>query len=182
LVGTYVYQLPFGAGKRFVNHPGVARAFLGGWAISGIQRYQSGTPLHIGVSNTLPLFNLSLRPNVVAGVSPRGSWSGSFDPATDAYVNAAAFSIPAPFTFGNAARNIALRGLGYYNEDISLSRQFRIKEKVTFLFRADAFNVFNRVAFGKPDTSNPGINSNFGHIGSQINSPRSLQLGAQIQF
>ncbi len=179
---TYVYEFPFGAGKQFVNKPGVARAVLGGWAISGIQRYQSGTPQIVRLPNTLPLFTYSLYPNIVPGQSLRASWSGRFDPAKDVYLNAAAFSTPAPFTFGNAARALPVRGFSYFNEDISLQRQFRIKESLGFQFRVDAFNLFNRVTFGGPDAFAPGTNPDFGHIGSQANTPRSVQFGARITF
>jgi hypothetical protein len=179
---TYVYELPVGKGKRFVNHSGVADTIIGGWAISGIQRYQSGTPLQVRLSNTLPLDNNNLYPNIVPGQSLRASWSGRFDPATDVYLNAGAFSVPAPFTFGDASRTLPVRGFSYFNEDISLQKRFRIKESVGFEIGADAFNIFNRVTFGGPDTSNPTTNPGFGVIGSQANAPRSVQIRARITF
>ena len=179
---TYVYELPFGKGKRFANNSKAADLIIGGWSISGIQRYQSGTPLQVRLSNTLPLFNNNLYPNIVSGQSLRASWSGRFDPATDVYLNAAAFSTPAPFTFGNASRTLPVRGFAYYNEDISLQKLFRITESSSFQFGVDMFNIFNRVTFGAPDTMNPETNVNFGVIGSQANSPRSIQFRARLTF
>jgi hypothetical protein len=179
---TYVYELPVGKGKRFVRNSKAADLIIGGWAISGIQRYQSGNPLQIRLSNTLPLFNNNLYPNIVPGQSLRASWSGRFDPGTDVYLNAGAFSTPAPFTFGDASKTLPVRGLSYYNEDISLQKQFRIKEASTFQIGVDMFNTFNRVTFGGPDTGNPNTNPDFGHIGSQANAPRSIQFRARITF
>jgi hypothetical protein len=179
---TYVYEFPVGKGKRFLNNSKAADLILGGWSISGIQRYQSGNPLQVRLSNTLPLFTSNLYPNIVSGQNLRAPWSGRFDPATDAYLNAGAFSTPAPFTFGTASRTLPVRGFSYYNEDISLQKRFRIKESTAFEIGADMFNTFNRVTFGSPDNLNPGTNLNFGHIGSQANAPRSIQFRARVTF
>jgi outer membrane receptor protein involved in Fe transport len=177
---TYVYQFPFGKGKRFVNHGGVASALAGGWEVSAIQTYQSGFPLSVTISNTLPLFNYSLRPNIVSGASLKANYSGSFNPATDVYLNAGAFAEPAPFTFGDAARVLPVRSFAYYDEDVGLSRHFRFKERWDLQISAHAFNLFNRVTFGSPDTTPfaPG----FGVVSSQINSPRVVQLAADLHF
>jgi hypothetical protein len=179
---TYVYEFPVGKGKRFVNDSRAADAIIGGWSITGIQRYQSGNPLQIRLNNTLPLFNNNLYPNIVTGQSLRASWSGRFDPHTDVYLNANAFSVPAPFTFGDASKTLPVRGFSYFNEDISLQKRFRIKESVSFEIGADAFNIFNRTTFGAPDTSSPTTNPDFGVIGSQANAPRSVQFRARLTF
>jgi hypothetical protein len=172
LTFTYVYELPVGKGKRFVNNSRVADSIIGGWAVSGIQRYQSGIPLQVN----------NLYPNIVTGQSLRASWSGRFDPSKDVYLNAAAFSVPAPSTFGDASRTLPVRGFSYFNEDISLQKRFRINESMGFEIGADAFNIFNRCTFGGPDTGNPTTNLNFGVIGSQINAPRSVQIRARLTF
>ena len=174
---SYVYTLPFGRGQRFLSKPGVPRRVLGGWQVSGIQRYQAGFPLSVTIPNTLPLFNDGpLRPNVVLGVSPRAAFSGSFDPAKDVYVNENAFSIPAPFTLGNASRTLSdLRGFPYYDEDLAIARHFRLFERVDMEARVDAFNIFNRTWFAAPDTTGPYTNPDFGHVSGQANFPRSIQ-------
>lgn len=80
LVIQYTYDLPFGAGKPWLNRGGVLSALVSGWNINGIHRYQSGTPLSISTSNTLPIFNRTLRPNVVSGVDrSTGIPLGDFD-------------------------------------------------------------------------------------------------------
>ena len=179
---SYVIELPFGTGKRFVREPGVARAVLGGWSISGVQHYQSGTPLAISSAGNTPIFNWGLRPNIVAGQPLRASWSGRFDPAKDVYANAAAFSVPPDYTFGNAATILPLRGFSYFNEDIALHRRFRVTESIGAEFRVDAFNLFNRADFANPDMFYSPTNTDFGHTGSQANSPRSVQFAVTIHF
>ena len=179
---AYVYELPFGKGKKYVNSPGIGNAVLGGWQLSAIQRYQSGMPLTVGLSNTLPLGTYDYRPNIVSGQSLRASWSGKFDPAKDVYLNAAAFSIPAPFTFGNAARILPVRGFAYYNEDVTLTKYFRLWETWQLAIGVSSFNVFNRTTFCGPDTGNPGTNPNFGVVGCQANTPRGFQLAGDLKF
>jgi hypothetical protein len=75
---------------------------LGGWSLNGIQRYQSGFPLHIVTINTLPIFNYVLRPNRVPEV-PMSNHNplGKFNPSTSRIISKAPFSQPAPFTLGN---------------------------------------------------------------------------------
>jgi hypothetical protein len=63
---------------------------------------------------------------------------------------------------------------------MSLFKNTKIRENINVEFRAEAFNTFNRVQFGPPDTT---INdSSFGQITWQQNSPRTLQLGLRTQF
>jgi hypothetical protein len=179
---TYVYELPVGKGKRFVNNSRAADLIIGGWSVSGIQHYTSGHSLGVQMPNTLPLFSYNLYPNIVPGQSLRANWSGRFDPNKDVLLNANAFSTPAPFTFGNATRSLPVRCFSYYNEDISFQKKFQIKEASAFLIGVDLFNTFNRVAFGTPNTSSPNTNPNFGHVTSQINPPRSIQFRATLTF
>src|SRR5260370_33779926 len=62
LTFSYIYQLPIGAGKKYLSG-GVAGKGFGGWTVSGIQTYGSGLPLSLSVVNTLPIFTGLLRPN-----------------------------------------------------------------------------------------------------------------------
>jgi len=85
---------------------------------------------------------------------------------------------------GNATRyNPKLRLFPNLNENISLTRSFPIKEKTRLEFRAEAFNVFNRTRFG---TGSQQLQSqSFGVLtgsGSQINTPRNLQLALKFYF
>jgi hypothetical protein len=183
---AYVYELPFGRGKRFAASSRVANAIAGGWQVSVIHRYQSGTPMSVALPQDLqhpgPLSNRELRPNLVPGQPLKAEWDGRFNPATDVYLNAAAFATPAPFTLGTASRTLPVRGFAYFNEDVSLAKHIRFGERWDLTLQGSAFNIFNRTVFGGPDTFGPGTNSNFGHIGSQANTPRVLQISADLKF
>ncbi len=183
---AYVYELPFGRGKKFGPHSGAANAVFGGWRVSAIQRYQSGTPIAIGLGETPtqpgPLFNNAFRPDFT-GLPIKAQWVGKFNPYTDVYLNPAAFSIPAPFTLGNVPRTLgSVRTFAWYNEDVSLAKEFKIGERFNFTLQGSAFNIFNRTLFGGPDGGNPGTNSDYGHINSQANSARVLQISGDLKF
>ncbi len=177
-----LYELPIGTGKRFLNKPGIAGRLIGGWQFGWVTRYQSGTPVGVGASNVLPIFGGGNRPNIVPGVNPQLSKS-NFDPAKDKLFNIAAFSQPADFTFGNAPRVLGnLRNFAYFNENVNLSKYFRITESVNIQFRAEFFNVLNRVVFGGADSNYAPTNSGFGTVGGQGNTPRQGQLALKLNF
>jgi len=180
LTFSYVYQLPFGAGKKYLSS-GAAGKVFGGWTVSGIQTYASGLALSLSVVNTLPIFNGLLRPNVVAGVSQRGIISlGRFDPGRDRWINPAAFVAPAPFTFGNTSRYVNLRAPVNLSESFAILKNTSIRERMRIQFRMELSNPFNRTVFSAPVTSlsDPA----FGQIQSQANSPRNIQLGLKFMF
>jgi hypothetical protein len=177
---SYVYQLPFGPGRTYLNK-GVASKVFGGWLLSGIHRYASGTPVGVTTVNNLPIFNGTLRPDLVPGAAlaaPAGP--GGFDPARDRWINPDAFVNPAPYTFGNAPRYLPLRGPATLNESFAVVKNTLVTERTTVQFRAELSNPFNRVVFGMPSTdlSSPS----FGTIGSQANNPRNIQLGLKLMF
>lgn len=95
LVPRYAYELPFGPGKRWLQGNGPLRFLAAGWIVNGIRCYQSGTPLTVTVNSTLPIFNRTLRPDVVTGVNRTVEVAvGDFQVDTDRRLNRAAFSVP----------------------------------------------------------------------------------------
>jgi hypothetical protein len=100
---------------------------------------------------------------------------------------------PALATYGTVPRNF-LRGPGYFNTDIALSKTTAITERVKLEIRADFFNIFNRVNFTNPGVTNNGDGTfSGGAVGTNINSdqfgqitstydPRIIQLAAKIRF
>jgi hypothetical protein len=74
-----------------------------------------------------------------------------------------------------------LRGRPFFNEDFALSKHFRFHERLDAEFRFEAFNAFNRVVFGNPNTNISDI-AGFGKIGSQANQPRAAQGGLHLRF
>src|SRR5206468_3503817 len=109
-VVSYVYELPFGTGKRF-SLKGPMNFLLGNWRISGIYGYQNNTPLAFTTSLANPLFGGPVRPNVGNGVPFRAPISGSsFNPFKDNYISPGFMTLPAAFTLGSAALNYNFRG------------------------------------------------------------------------
>ncbi len=100
-------------------------------------------------------------------------------PTAQQWLNPAAFAVPAQYTFGNLGR-FALRTQNSSNWDLSLFRQFSIKERAKLELRGEAFNLFNHPVFGIPatDFNQP----NFGAITATANTERRLQVGGKILF
>ena len=97
------------------------------------------------------------------------------------YVNLAAFSQPAPFTFGDAPRTLSnVRGPGTHDVDLSLFKNFLITDRLKLEFRAEAFNLLNQVVFGLPNTT--FSSGQFGVITTQTNTPRQIQLALKAVF
>jgi hypothetical protein len=177
-VGSAVYQLPFGRGRQFGSHwNNFTDALLGGWSFAPILTVSTGMPLNVTVngspSNTGATTSVD-RPNVV------GSWHLS-NPTVAEWFNTAAFVANAPFTYGNAGRNILL-GPGLVNLDLALHKSFRITEGVSAQVRVESFNSTNTPALGAPNTvlGNPL----FGQITATAagTSARDNQLGLKVVF
>jgi outer membrane receptor protein involved in Fe transport len=189
-----IWELPFGRGKAMLNK-GPAAAVLGNWRISGVAFYASGQPLPLGTSVGTPtvLFAAGNRPLI----STYDGWraptkGGSFDPSVDRFVQPASFfpaQVGTQFAgttqyFGNMTRyNPKFRQFPNYTENISLTKSIPIHESIRLDFRAEAFNVFNRVRFG---TGSLQIqNQQFGILtssGDLLNTPRQLQLALKLYF
>jgi hypothetical protein len=92
--------------------------------------------------------------------------------------------MPDPFTFGNESRTDgAIRSPGIANWDVALMKETGITERLKLQFRAEAFNLFNRVQFGPPgQVFTSGGVSSFGVLSSQVNNPRLVQFGLRLNF
>lgn len=172
------YELPIGVGKHFSTSK-TLDYFVGGWSINAVSVFQTGYPLQIrqNSNNNSAFGYASQRPNAT-GLDPAAE--GSFGERLDGWINPAAFSQAAQFTFGNLSRTIALRGPGQANWDISIFKTFSITEKYKAQFRAEALNAMNTPLFRAPNTAFG--NSAFGRVTSQANFPRMIQLGARFYF
>ena len=161
-----VYDLPFGHGKPYLNDGPGAWA-LGDWRITSVNLYSSGTPVGITSSYSLPLGNGRSTPYITSYDGWAGATQGgSFDPNPAATNGGDRFFAPygsGPFPaqgltsalngFGNATRyNPKLRTFPSLTENMSVTRVFPIHESIRLEFRAEAFNVFNRVRFGTGPT------------------------------
>jgi hypothetical protein len=168
ITAAYVWRLPAlqAAGPVLKN-----------WSLSGTMMLQDGTPvnpfffaLDFANSGTLN------RPNIVPGQSvtlPRDQRTA------DHFFNTAAFTAPAPYTFGNAGRD-TIPGPGNNVFDLALHRQFRVREHQTLQFRAESFNTFNHPNWGIPGP-NPDFGPFFGKIFTS-GEPRRMQFALRYDF
>lgn len=173
------YELPVGKGKALLGNGGIASFILGGWVVNTVSIFQTGFPLQITQStNYNSGFGYgSQRPNAT-GASP--VTSGSLEQRLNSYISPAAFSTAPQFTFGDISRTIDMRGPGQVNWDMSVFKNFSIKEKLKAQFRTEALNAMNTPLFYGPNTSFGS--SSFGKITSQANFARQLQLAIRFSF
>lgn len=200
-----VYELPFGKGKALLADSGPARAILGGWQLTQNWNFQSGVPVTIGG----PCNAISCRPNLVG--DPHFSGSRSRQDQENQWFNPAAFtpafgSDPAILTssdptqydawwqFGNMGlRNPAVRAPGFWNVDMSLSREFHLSESKYFTFRWELYNALNHQNLGIPNLNYclpPNADGSvdalhqfgcqFGKITNVQTDPRAMQFGVKF--
>ena len=176
------YELPFGQGKAFLNSKSAFSNYVvGGWQVTTSLRYLSGFPLTIAGSGSLGGLGYTQEANYVGGnpfliTNPR-----DFDPVTSKYLNAAAFSNPSAYAFGNLAPTLGwLRSFTQKSEAVSMSKTFRLKEKGSFEFGLDAMNPFNFHRWGNPNTSL--TSSQFGMVTSTQGLARTIQINAKLAF
>jgi hypothetical protein len=178
---SYVYELPFGKGKRWMNQ-GAVGSLLGDWRIAGIQFYSSGFP--IGLSNSINylIFNgrsaaqISTYDNWIAN-NQNPDWKGNdrfFQPAEF-------FGAQSTGVLGNATRfNPKARTPWNLSENFSLAKSFTFTEQLRLDFRWEIFNAFNRSRFatGSTNVESPS----FGKVTSTVNDPRRMQFGLKLYW
>jgi hypothetical protein len=182
MVVSYIYELPFGKGKKFLNgSSGVVDAFLGGWQVNGITSAQSGFPFTPRLANGSSDINSGpggiVRPYLVGNPTLTSGQS------IHDWFNVAAFAVPGQdgtpaYTFGNAGRNI-LRGPNTANLDFSLFKTFRLRERLKLEFRSEFFNIFNHPNFGLP---NPNVDQPQAGIITVASDPREIQFALKLLF
>lgn len=168
---SYVYELPIGAN----------RAFLNGWSISGTALLQSGNPIYLR-----PQFNntggvlTALNVNIVPGVDPHLD-----DPGPSLWFNPAAFDQPPDFTLGNASRtHPTLRNPGSQIYDLSLNKRVALSPDRSIEFTASGFNFINHGNWDAPDNVIGPANAPNVNAGKIISSRggRVVQLGLRLSF
>ncbi len=190
-------QLPFGHGKQFLSHSnGFINQLVSGYEISPVINYSSGLPFTLSFGSGTNSCNQN-----VGGPCYLVGETSAFHPQQSGFPNHGlqyypkftgknvlsaagyqSFTLPAVDTFGNTGRNTVF-GPHFFNTDLSLQKNFQIRESVAFILRADGFNAFNHINFGNPD----GNIENGGSIGSGpfpngSSNPRQLQFSGRVQF
>ena len=176
-VASYLYDVPFlkDSSNAFLKY------VVAGWQVSGVTTVQSGSPVNVTIGADRANIGITgqQRPDLVG---PVPSLNCVPDPARPPQLmncfDAAAFALPAQFTFGNADRNI-LRGPKYVNTDLSLMKNVPLGGGATFQIRVEMFNIFNTVNWGNPNASFD--NTAFGRITS-AGAMRQVQLGGKVLF
>jgi hypothetical protein len=180
-VVSYVLPLPFGKNKHFFANAGpILDRVVGGWGVNGITTLQSGFPLGLTTAaNQTNSLGGGSRPNVVDPNNKKKA--GSAQSRINQWFNTAAFAAPPAYTFGNESRlDNTLRGHGIANWDFTLSKSIPIRERLSFDFKAEIFNLYNRVQFGDPGTQYGA--ATFGIVNAQVNNPRQIQFAGRLSF
>jgi Carboxypeptidase regulatory-like domain len=186
-----VYELPLGPGKKFLNHGGTAmRNVVGGWKLSLVNYYESGTPLGTNACadqfNCDPLIGnifVGNRPNRVSGQGFNMNWNNYYKGLPS--LNTAAFSFPGAWTIGNGAPLYnTLRAPPYLDEDASLGKRFFFGERFSGELTIQFFNVLNRMLLNNGPLNGAGINCWHGNFtdpnfGKAFNSPTTPCQGNQ---
>ncbi|HEX8926392.1 MAG TPA: TonB-dependent receptor, partial [Terriglobales bacterium] len=177
LSADWLYELPFGTGKHWLANGGWAQKAFGDWTISSSITAGSGMPFTAIVrGDNLSVAtgtNGSLRASTVPGQSISIS-----DPSLAHWFNTAAFTVPAAGTFGTAGRNTII-GPGSFVLNMSLMKNFVIKESRNLEIRADAQNFLNHANYSTIDTV---VNSpTFGQVVG-VGSMRKISMSARMRF
>ncbi|HEV2134546.1 MAG TPA: carboxypeptidase regulatory-like domain-containing protein [Terracidiphilus sp.] len=167
-----LYQLPFGHGRQFNINSRLLDEVAGGWEVTGIYQYLSGTALSWG--------------NVVY----TGDWHDFHNNPHKPYYEGPSFNTsvfdtakndqPGSWNYRTFPQYV-LRGDPTNNFDFSVLKDFAIGERVVIQPRVDAFNALNHPQFAATGNVKPTA-STFGEVNKQLNSGRSLQGGIHIIF
>lgn len=177
LVLSYIWELPFGKGKPVANAlPAPANLLVSGWQLNGVTTFAGGQPLSIGLYTSTTFGGAGQRANSV-GRSARLPRSQR---KPERWFDTAAFSQPAPYTFGNIGwMSPDLRGPGTNSWTVSFFKNTPVSESLRVQFRAEFFNFFNHPKWAAPGTSFGS--PTFGVVTTKSGN-RSGQLGLKLLF
>jgi hypothetical protein len=186
--GYILYTLPFGNSRRYLSSKGRwVNGAVGDWTLGTTLYYSTGYPLSVYSSSYYPGLESAIYSNLASGADlsrhfkgPKLDLNNPTDPG-NMYFNPAGFSNPAFGDFGNSGPYTAgLNGFGTASENVSLYKDFKIKERMKLQIRAEFYNVFNRHSFDNPNTN---ISSPyFGDVQGVGGTPRVGQLGARFEW
>jgi hypothetical protein len=188
-----VYDLPFGKGKTYLNQGNLANAVAGGWHLQGVFSKYSGAPFSATGGSVLNTPGFTQRAQQVKATV---AYPGNIGPGQSYFDPLAFVPVTTPGVIGNAGYN-TLRGPGATNLDMSVFRDFKVMERFTIQFRAEALNLTNTPHFSNPNgnaaamTLNPDgtVKSLGGYTTitstttvSRLIDERYLRFGLKIRF
>ncbi|MGB6829923.1 MAG: carboxypeptidase regulatory-like domain-containing protein [Terracidiphilus sp.] len=174
-----IYELPFGHGKMFLNRGAMADAFAGGWKIAGIATLRTGPWTTLGSQQNIGFFDGAL-PDLSGPINNHSLHGdlgrhGRLGP----YINTQnVINLTAVGVQGNSGTH-TLENPGYQDYDVSAYKTWKFGEQPSLSFRADFFNVFNRVNFQSISTYD--LANNFGDV-SAAYPAREIQLSLRFSF
>ncbi|MCW5981359.1 MAG: carboxypeptidase regulatory-like domain-containing protein [Bryobacteraceae bacterium] len=176
-VSSFLWEVPVGRGRRWMNTGGVANAILGGWQLGSIITVQGGFPL--------TLLSRQDRANDGQGNYQRPDYNGmewrlpSDQRGAQGWFDTRAFTLPALYTYGNLGR-FTVNGPGMFAWDFSVMKNFRTFEGQHLEFRFEAFNFPNHPNLGPPEITL--VSPSFGRIASTATTMREIQFGLKYVF
>jgi hypothetical protein len=193
---SYIYELPVGKGKKWLNKGGFSNVVLGGWSISGIQTYHSGQPESFCCATGIPWFAPGVRYNYVLGqpIFSQAFLSGNYNPVTTSIFNKAAFQDPNTpasvaangYQLGDMSRTIATaRSFFYKSEDFNVMKRTHLTERADLFFQMSFLDAFNRHIFDNHvnvDLNPNDVNFGIMNPGALIMGPRRIQLQLKLEF
>ena len=179
-VANGLYELPFGAGRKFMNAGGVADWVLGGWQVGGVLTIQQGLPFTVTTSFRAPGFTgfAANRPNLTPTADAKKATSGSFG-TRDQYFDPSMVVNPAGGTLGNTSRNFLL-GPPLATLNFTLSKSFSFTERTKLQFRSEYFNALNQTNLSFP-ASNINVAPPY-RITDTSTKARQIQLALKLTF
>jgi hypothetical protein len=195
-VSSYIYDLPVGRGKKFLNNINRAGDIaLGGWELTGITTLQKGFPYSISATDIDGITGTGgMRANITPGCNIHANAYAGTNLARFSRLNIGCFSGPDFGTYGGTGRNLYNQP-GINNFDIGVGKSFQIWERLRFTFKADAFNAFNHHQYaqnvggllvagsgGNTAISNSVGSSTGGLISGVSSDARILQFAGKITF
>ncbi len=193
---SYIYELPVGKGKKWLNKGGFSNVVLGGWSISGIQTYHSGQPEAFCCATGIPWFDGAIRYNYVWGaqIYSQAYLNGNWNPVTTPIFSKAAFVDPnspasiaaVGYQLGDMSRTLGtVRSFFFKSEDFNIMKRTHLSERTDILFQMSWLDAFNRHIFDSHVNIDLNPNdTNFGILnpGATIMGPRRIQLQLKLEF
>ena len=175
-----IYELPFGAGRRYLS--GASRAvdaILGGWSMNWVTALYSGQPQSLGCTISTSVF----------GCNPLYTGQEIYKGTVEQFYNSAAFTNPpVATTIGQTdfaplgGYRTPVTGPSFQKLDLSIFKGFQIKERYRIEFRAEAFNITNTPSFSNPSNTNFADSVSFGRITSTRSPARQMQMALKFYW
>ncbi|HUX46111.1 MAG TPA: hypothetical protein VMV57_15305, partial [Terracidiphilus sp.] len=188
ITADWVYQMPFGRGKRMLgNSGGVLEALVGGWQLTGISRWTSGMPFSFFEPGWTTDWQIESYGVQTAPIKMRRHLDANGDPQffdnPDAINNGLSTGSPERLPYpGEAGQRNNFRGDGYFNVDSGLDKTWKLGELGTLKFAWEVYNVTNSVRFDPASIGSGLTGGNLGVAGSLLTVPRRMQFSMRYDF